>query len=61
LFKDGGWKKYPLVSTTEGADSIMEYVLIDDPDFSDLDALTKQIESNTLKFIRDVEGFLSRG
>ena len=29
-------------------------------DFSDLDALTKQIEKSTLKFIKDVEGFLSK-
>jgi hypothetical protein len=32
---------------------------VDNPDFSDLDALTEQIERETLKFIKDVEGFLS--
>jgi len=30
------------------------------PDFSDLDALTKQIEKGALKFIGDVENFLSK-
>ena len=59
LFKESDWNKYRLVSTTKGADSILEYVLIDDPDFSDLDTLTKQIETGTLKFIEDVESFLS--
>jgi hypothetical protein len=59
LFKESDWNKYPLVATTKGVDSIMESVLVDDPDFSDLDGLTKQIEGATLKFIRDVEGFLS--
>jgi len=60
LFKESDWNKYRLVSTTKGADSILEYVLIDDPDFSDLDTLTKQIETGTLKFIEDVESFLSK-
>ena len=60
LFKESGWDKYHIVSTTEGVDSIIEHILVDDPDFSDLDALTKQIERATLKFIKDVESFLSR-
>ncbi len=60
LFKERDWNKYRLVSTTKGADSILEYVLADDPDFSDLETLTKQIEKGTLKFIKNVEGFLSR-
>ena len=60
LFKESGWDKYHIVSTTEGVDSIVEHILVDDPDFSDLDALTKQIERATLKFIKDVESFLSR-
>jgi hypothetical protein len=58
LFKESDWNKYHLVSTTKGADSILEYVLVDNPDFSNLDALTKQIERATLKFIKDVESFL---
>ena len=59
LFKESDWNKYPLVATTEGADAIMECILADNPDFSDLEALTKQIEAATLKFIQDVEGVLA--
>lgn len=59
LFKESDWNKYRLVSTTKGADSIVEHVLVEDPDFSDLDILTKQIETGTLKFIKEVESFLS--
>ena len=59
LFKESDWKKYHIVSTTKGADSILEYILVDNPDFCDLDTLTKQIEAETLKFITDVESFLS--
>jgi len=60
LFKEKNWDKYDIVSTTEGFDSIIEHVLIGNPDFSDLDKLTKQIEEGTLKFIQDVEQFLEK-
>ena len=60
LFKESDWNQYHVVSTTKGVDSIVEYILVDNPDFSDLDTLTKQIERGTLKFIEDVEEFLSK-
>ncbi len=60
LFKESGWNKYRIVPTTKGVDSIMEYILVDNPDFGDLDALTKKIEKGTLKFIKDVENFLEK-
>ena len=60
LFKESDWKKYPIVATTKGADSIVEHALAEDPDFCDLEALTKQIESGTLKFIEEVETFLGQ-
>ena len=60
LLKESGWKKYRLVPTTKGADSILEHILVADPDFCDLDGLTNQIEKGTRQFIEDVEGFLSR-
>jgi len=59
LFKESDWNEYHIVSTTKGVDSIVEYILVEDPDFSDLDTLTEKIERGTLKFIKDVEGFLS--
>lgn len=60
LIKEGNWDGYHIPSTTLGVDSILEHVLIDDPDFSDLDSLTQQIETGTLKFIDDVVNFLSK-
>jgi len=60
LIKESDWNKYHIVSTTKGVDSIIEYILVDNPDFSDLDKLTKQIEKGTLTFIKDVENFLSK-
>lgn len=60
IIKDSGWDKYELAAQGKWADSILEHVLVDNPDFSDLAALTRQIEQGTLKFIRDVERFLTR-
>ena len=60
LFRESNWNKYHIPSNIKGIDSIIEYVLVDSPDFSDLDALTEQIEKGTLKFTRDIENFLSK-
>ena len=60
LFRESDWNKYPIVSTTKGVDSIIEHTLANNPDFRDLDSLTKQIETGTLNFIKDIDGFLSK-
>ena len=60
LIKESGWNKYRIPKTIKGVDSIIEYNLVDNPDFSNLDTLTKKIERGTLKFIEDVEDFLSK-
>ncbi len=60
LFKESDWNKYHLVSTTKGADAIIEGILVDKPDFSNLNSLTRQIEAGTLTFINDVESFLAK-
>jgi hypothetical protein len=59
LFKERDWDKYHIVSPAKGIDSILEDILVADPDYNDLEALTGQIEHGTLKFIADIEGFLS--
>jgi len=60
LFRESGWKKCHIAPTTRGVDYIIDHVLVDNPDFSDLDALTKQLERGALKFIEDVESFLAK-
>ena len=60
LIKQNNWNKYHIVSTLKGMDSILEHTLAENPDFGDLDALTKQIETETMKFITDIEKFLSQ-
>jgi len=60
LFKEKNWNEYHIPSTTKDVYSILEYHLINNSDFSHLDKLTIQIEKGTLKFIKDVENFLSK-
>jgi hypothetical protein len=60
LVKENDWKKYHIPPTIKGIDSIIEYSIVDNPDFSNFDTLTKQIEKGTLKFIKDVETFLAK-
>jgi Family of unknown function (DUF7000) len=59
LLRETGWSKYRLVTTPKGTDSILESILVDHPDFRDPEALTSQIDQETMKFIGDVENFLS--
>jgi hypothetical protein len=59
LLKESDWDKYHLASNPKAVDYVIDHILINDPDFHDLDNLTKQIERGTLEFIKDVEGFLS--
>ena len=58
LFTESDWNKYHVATPAKGVDAILDHVLVDNPDFSDLDILTKQIERGTLKFSKDVENFL---
>ena len=59
MVKDSGWNKYSLVPSIKGADAIIEYILVDDPDFSEPEALTKQIEDAALRFINDIDSYLA--
>ncbi len=59
LFEESNWKKYTLPQQTRATDSILEHVLADNPDFGDLEALTKQIEDGTLEFIKEVTSYLA--
>lgn len=60
LIKASGWDRYHLVPSTRGHDSIVECTLLGQPDFSDLPALTRQIDDGTMQFIADIDGFLAK-
>jgi hypothetical protein len=59
LSREGRWADYRIVAPAKGVDSIIECDLAEDFDFGELDSLTASIEENTVKFIADVEKFLS--
>ena len=56
--KSSGWTEYPLVPQGVGVDGILFHILAAEPDFSDLPALTNQIETQVLSFIQNLEDFL---
>lgn len=60
VFNENKWDQYKVVKPTKGIDSVVEHILAENPDFSDLDALTGQIEQGTVKFIQDIEVFLTK-
>jgi hypothetical protein len=60
LFKEKGFNRYHLSDDATEADRFLSEVLVNQPNFGDLDALTSQIESGTLQFINEVEAFLAK-
>jgi hypothetical protein len=60
IFTESGWDRYKIAPQGKWADSILEHILVENPDFGDLEALTRQIDQGTLKFIKDVESFLTK-
>ncbi len=60
VMKENNWNKYSIPSTIKGLDYIFKSVVVANPDFRDLDTLTKQIEEGALTFIQDVKEFLSK-
>jgi len=59
LFQHSGWDKYKVVEPGKGIDSVVEHIL-DNPDFGDLEALTRQIEQGAVQFIQEIESFLAK-
>ena len=55
--QQSGWDRYPLTPQGKGVDAILDHILVPDPDFSDLPALTDQIDRGVLEFIQDLKGF----
>ncbi|MAU10163.1 MAG: hypothetical protein CL607_10100 [Anaerolineaceae bacterium] len=54
------WDTYPVVPQGRFVDSILEHVLVNDPDFSDLNLLTEKLERGTLAFIEEMDALLAK-
>ncbi|WP_420400290.1 DUF7000 family protein [Flagellimonas sp.] len=51
-FQSSDWNKYPISKNAHS--SIIEHVLVKNPNFNHIDALTEKIESGVLKFHKDI-------
>jgi len=58
LIRDNNWDKYRM--DPNNPDSIIENSLDSNPDFSNPETLTKEIETVTFTFIKDIEAFFSK-
>lgn len=54
LFKDSDWNKYHIPTSLDGGFSIIDSILVDNPDFNDLERLTTQIDEKVNVFIKDI-------
>lgn len=59
LFKEGGFSKHHLSEDATEADRFLSEVIVDQPNFSNPNVLTDQIEKKTLLFIDEIEAFLA--
>ena len=60
LFKESNYNQHNVPASVKDIDFIVDHTLVDNPNFNKLDALTNKIEDGTLKFIKDIEIFLSK-
>ncbi len=60
IIRQNHWDQYKIVAPEKGIDFIVEHVLVDNPDFDNLEVLTKQIEQQTVKFIGAIESLLAQ-
>jgi hypothetical protein len=60
LLRDKGWDEHYLASNPRKVDYVIAHVLVGNPDWSNLTALTREIEAGTVAFIKDVEAFLAQ-
>lgn len=57
MLKTSDWNTYKISKTAK--DSIIEHLLIEKPNFNQMDSLTKKIETETIKFIKDITDVLA--
>lgn len=55
IIKDSDWNKYTIPTKVDNTFSIIETVLLDNPDFNDLQLLTEHIEKKLFEFIDDMK------
>jgi len=59
MFKGSDWNKYHLVESIDDSLSIVDHIIVENPDFEDRTNLTEQIESESMKFIKELRDILN--
>jgi DNA gyrase inhibitor GyrI/AraC-like DNA-binding protein len=59
IFNHSDWDKYHIPSSPNEGFSIVDHILVEHPNFDDLEALTDQIETKAMEFIVEIQRLLS--
>jgi AraC family transcriptional regulator len=54
VFKGSEWNKYHIPSTIDDGFSIVDNILVENPNFDNVEILTEQIETKTMEFIKEI-------
>ena len=60
LFREGGFSKYKLSADDTEHDRFLCSIIVEKPDFTNLQSLTQQIETRTQQFIDSIVAFLAK-
>lgn len=58
VFKDSSWDKYHLAESINSSLSIIDHIIVEKLNFDNRSVLTKQIETESLKFINEIRDIL---
>ncbi|UII75339.1 AraC family transcriptional regulator [Flagellimonas sp. HMM57] len=60
IFKDSDWKKYHLAESIDNSLSIIEQIIVKEPNFNNKRSLTKKIEKESMKFMEELKTILQQ-
>lgn len=58
MFMDSDWNKYHITDNIDKSFSIVDNILVDNPDFDDKDSLREKIEAGAMEFIDEIKEVL---
>lgn len=58
MFKASNWNKYHLAESINDSLSIIDQIIVEEPDFGNKRKLSERIEKESLKFINEIKGIL---
>jgi DNA gyrase inhibitor GyrI/AraC-like DNA-binding protein len=58
IFKNSDWDTYHVAESIDDSLSIIDHILVENPDFDNMDTLTEQIEAESIKFVTVIRDIL---